>query len=103
VFRQSDAQLVSVALSVKRLLRRNRKKINETRSVTATGYSFPGPAGSKSLPLSGLRHANGNVIFAYWRFMFACWLTCGYFNIVSNVSQQKNGKKSTFFGHPDDL
>jgi len=46
VFRQPDAQLVSVALSVKRLLRRNRKTINETSSVTATAYSFPGFANS---------------------------------------------------------
>ncbi|MFB0553485.1 MAG: hypothetical protein ACETWQ_09240 [Phycisphaerae bacterium] len=42
MFRQTDAKLVLVALSVKRLLRRNRKTINETRSVTATGYLFPG-------------------------------------------------------------
>jgi len=33
--------------------------------------------------------------------MFACWLTYGYFNIVSNKSQQKMTKKNHFFGHPE--
>ena len=42
VFRWTVAQLVSVGLRVKRILRRNRKTINETRSVTANGYSFLG-------------------------------------------------------------
>jgi len=27
--------------------------------------------------------------------------TCWYFNILSNISQQKNDQKSTFFGHPE--
>jgi len=36
---------------------------------------------------------------AYWRFMFAFWQTYGYFNAVSNISQQKNGQKATFFGY----
>jgi len=40
-FRQTDTQLVSVALSVNRRLRRNRETIDETSSATATGYSFP--------------------------------------------------------------
>jgi len=31
--------------------------------------------------------------FACWRFMFACWLTGGYFNIFTNNSQQKNDQK----------
>ncbi len=56
-----------------------------------------GLAGSKSLPLGGLRHANWNVIFACWRFMFACWLTYGYFNVFSNIVNKKMYKKATFF------
>jgi len=28
--------------------------------------------------------------------MFVCWLTYGYFNIVSNNSQQKNEQKTLF-------
>jgi hypothetical protein len=57
-------------------------------------------------------------IAAYGRFTFACWQTCGYFNKLSDNSQQKNGQKlpkilaalsvvervyhqeSTFFSHP---
>jgi hypothetical protein len=33
---------------------------------------------------------------ACWRFMLACWLTYWYFNRDSNISQQKNGKKTLF-------
>jgi len=28
--------------------------------------------------------------------MFAFWLTCGYYNILSNKSQKKLGKKALF-------
>jgi len=31
--------------------------------------------------------------------MLACWQTYRYFNIISNISQQKNEQKSTFFDH----
>jgi hypothetical protein len=34
---------------------------------------------------------------AYWRFMFACWLTCMYFNKVSNNFKKKIKKKALFF------
>jgi len=30
--------------------------------------------------------------------MFACWLTYAYYNKISNISQQKNEQKCTFFG-----
>ncbi len=33
---------------------------------------------------------------AYWRFMFACWLTYGYFNIVYNIVNKKMDKKQLF-------
>jgi len=36
---------------------------------------------------------------AYWRFMFACWLTCGYFNIFQTIVNKKMTKKSTFFSN----
>jgi len=43
----------------------------------------------------------GNVRFsaisiAYGRFMFACWQTYGYFNIVSNIVNKKTVKKHFF-------
>ncbi len=31
--------------------------------------------------------------------MFAFWLTCGYFNVFSNIVNKKMTKKSTFFAH----
>jgi len=39
-------------------------------------------------------------IFAYWRFMLACWLTYGHFNIDSNNVNKKMDKKQLFFGCP---
>ena len=33
---------------------------------------------------------------ACWRFMLACWLTYGYFNMVSNIVNKKMAKKAHF-------
>jgi hypothetical protein len=59
-----------------------------------------GPAGSKTLPRCGLRHATLKS-FAYWRLVLACWLTYAYYNILSNNSQKNNGEKCTFFVSPE--
>jgi hypothetical protein len=37
---------------------------------------------------------------SYWRFMFACWQTYRYFNIVSNIVNKKLKKKKLFFCCP---
>jgi len=33
---------------------------------------------------------------AYWRFMLACWQTCGYFSILTNNVNKKMNKKALF-------
>jgi len=33
---------------------------------------------------------------ACWRFMLACWQTCGYFNIFPNNVNKKMNKKALF-------
>jgi len=35
-------------------------------------------------------------IFACWRFMLACWQTCGYFNVFTNYVNKKMNKKALF-------
>ena len=38
---------------------------------------------------------------ACWRFMFACWQTYGYFNVITNNVNKKMAKKALFFGQPE--
>jgi len=38
---------------------------------------------------------------AYWRFMLACWQTCGYFNVFSNNVNKKMNKKALFLATED--
>jgi len=35
--------------------------------------------------------------------MLACWQTCGYFNIVSNIVNKKMEKKNFFWSSPKTL
>jgi len=35
-------------------------------------------------------------IFAYWRFMLACWQTCGYFDTFANNVNKKMTEKALF-------
>jgi hypothetical protein len=55
----------------------------------------------KTVPRCGLQICELKCLLnsAYWRFMFAHWQTNRYFNIFSNINQQKNDQKSNFFGY----
>jgi len=82
----------------------NSPKVFPFRSKTIYERCFlacPAPNYGNSLFGAGRFVRFSAISIAYWRFMLACWQTCGYFNNVSNNSQQKNGQKRTFFGHPE--
>jgi len=63
--------------------------------ILDTGYWIQesGPAGHEDRATLWLKDVQ---YIAYWRFMFAFWLTCGYFNVFSNNVNKKMTKKALF-------
>jgi len=51
------------------------------------------PRGRAALQLTDMQ---SEVFSAYWRFVFAIWLTYVYFNIVSNIVNKKMDKNELF-------
>jgi len=74
----------------------NRCRIFDFNIYERCFLACPAPNYGNSLFGAGRFVRFSAISIAYWRFMFAFWQTCGYFNIFSNNVNKKMTKKALF-------